>query len=283
MKLGIALISFDRPYYFIQLIKSLEEQVACGDLDFHLFQDGAVNQFSHILKTNPELLEECIDVFDNSRLENKIKHISKMNLGNAINQFQALEYMSDNYDYFLVIEDDVILSPFYIRLIRIMIDQFLVKNDVFSVALNFKRMCDKADIKDNLYKAGYDLHFAGSISLHWWAECFSSKKWKQVKPYFMQYYKYVNNCDYQRRPTTAIRKFFKENWLPIPQTSQDAGKDFAVKKAKLKRVNSIVNRGFYIGEQGMHFSPNLYNKMGYAEQKPFIFNSDYTLKKFIKI
>jgi hypothetical protein len=280
MTLGIGLISFNRSQYFKQTIKSLESQVDAGEVDYHLFQDGAVNKFSHALKSKPELIEQSVRVFDRANLTRKVKHISEMNIGNAINQFRAVEFMSQYYDYFLIIEDDVILSKYYLKLIRVMIDQFMSESDVFSVALNFKRMCDKNEIDKNLNKAGYDLHFQGAKSLHWWAECWSSDKWKIARPYFLEYLEFVKNCDYTKRSRKEILRFFHSKGHHVPQSSQDAGKDYALKRAGLKRVNTIVNRGFYIGQRGLHFNPRLYNKMGYSEQKPYEFESDVKLDSF---
>lgn len=268
---GVSLIAFNRPRYFKKLIKSLEQQTQ--DAEYHLFQDGAVNKFSHNLKSDPKLLNEVRGIFEKSSLKHKTKHIHDMNVGNAINQFEAVEFMSKNYDRFLVIEDDVILSKHYIKLVNILADQYL-KDNVFSVSLNFKRMCPRREIEKNLNKAGY-------ISLHWWAEMWSSKQWLKVKDYFLEYYELVKNVDYSKRPASKIKHLFHSNGLMIPQTSQDAGKDYALHKAGMKRVNTIVNRGFYIGEQGMHFSPYLYKKMGYPNQKPYEFESDEQLKEFI--
>jgi hypothetical protein len=273
MTLGVALISFNRPGYFKKLIKSLESQVDTGDVEYHLFQDGAVNKFSHILKSDPKLIKQNVSVFKNSNLNNKTEHIHEMNVGNAINQFEAAEFMSSHYDYFLMIEDDLILSKHYIRLMRILMDQFIDKEDVFSVSLNFKRLCKKREIDQNLDKVVYK-------SLHWWAEGWSASKWKSVRKYFLQYYDLVKNCDYQKRPASKIKHLFHSNGLMIPQTSQDAGKDYALHKVGLKRINSVVNRGFYIGEKGMHFSPYLYKKMGYKSQKPYEFESDARINAF---
>lgn len=267
--IGVALIAFNRPNYFKKLIKSLERQTQKAE--YHLFQDGAVNKFSHRLKSDPQLLKKVKDIFNESNLNGK-EHIHEMNVGNAINQFEAVEYMSSHYDRFLVIEDDVILSKHYIKLVNKLANQYL-KDDVFSVSLNFKRMCPKSEIKKNLDKVDY-------ISLHWWAECWSSEQWAKVRDYFLEYYKLVKDCDYQKRPASKIKHLFHSNGLMIPQTSQDAGKDYALHKAGLKRINTIVNRGFYIGEKGMHFSPDLYKKMGYQNQRPYEFESDESLKKF---
>jgi len=269
--IGVSLIAFNRPAYFKKLIKSLEKQTV--EAEYHLFQDGAVNKFSHRLKARPELLNEVQDIFDNSKIESKKKHCHQMNVGNAINQFEAVEFMSKHYDRFLVVEDDVILSKDYLRLVNILADQYL-KDDIFSVSLNFKRMCKRREIDSNLDKVDY-------ISLHWWAEMWSSEQWLKVRPYFLEYYELVKNVDYQQRPSDKIKKLFHSSGLMIPQTSQDAGKDYALYKAGMKRINSIVNRGFYIGESGMHFNPHLYQQMGYKYQKPFEFKSDEKLNAFI--
>lgn len=268
---GVALIAFNRPHYFKKLIKSLEQQTV--EAEYHLFQDGAANKFSHALKSSPDLLNRVTEIFNNSRLKKKAQHCHEMNVGNAINQFEAVEFMSKHYDRFLVVEDDVILSKHYIELVNTLADQYL-KDDVFSVSLNFKRMCPKREIEQNLNKVGY-------ISLHWWAEMWSSKQWLKVRDYFLEYYQLVKNCDYSKRPASKIKHLFHSNGLMIPQTSQDAGKDYALHKAGMKRINTIVNRGFYIGEKGMHFSPHLYDKMGYKNQKPYEFESDARINAFI--
>jgi hypothetical protein len=273
MKLGTAIISFNRPQYLEQTLKSLEKQTDKLPVKYHLFQDGAVNKFSHKLRSEPYLLKSCVNLFNNAKLEHKKTHIQEMNVGNGINQFQAVEYMANNYEYFLIVEDDVILGKDYLKLIRVMIDQFMKREEVFSVSLNFKRMCNKKFIEQNLNKAGY-------ISLHWWAECWSSKKWQKVKPYFMQYYEYIKNIDYVNRPAKEIVKSFHKHGLMIPQSSQDAGKDYALHRAKMKRINTIVNRAYYIGEKGLHFSVNKYKQMGYKEQVPYEFESDSQLEKF---
>jgi len=118
---------------------------------------------------------------------------------------------------------------------------------------------------------------------HWWAECWKAENWEKIKPYFLQYIELIKNCDYRMRPAAEIKRFFNKNGFNIPQTSQDAGKDFALFKAGLKRLTSVVNRGFYIGEYGIHFRSSTYNKYGFGTMKPFEFKSDKLIKEFILI
>jgi hypothetical protein len=274
LKLGIGLISYDRPHYFKQVIESLEKQTYLQNTDFHLFQDGAKNKFSGRCGAYRRNIKSCIDVFTNSKLPNKGYHINKLNVGNAINQFEAVEYLSKKYDYFMIIEDDVILSTNYLRMIRILIEQYLLEdNNIFSLGLSFTRLCKLQDINQNLNKVKLQ-------NMHWWAECWRSKNWLKIKPYFIQYYNLVKAVDYMRRDPFIIKRFFHSHGFNIPQTSQDAGKDFALFKTGLKRLTTVVNRGFYIGEVGMHFRPQTYKRFRLGEQKPFEFESDKIIDRF---
>lgn len=272
-KLGIALISFYRHWYFRKLIKSLENQTYVENTDFHLFNEGSRNWKNNKLRAEQADIDESVSVFEKSKLPNKNYHISDKQYGVAIHQFKACEYMADKYDYVLVIEDDVILSPHYLQLVRAMIDQFMDNPEVFGVSAHFLRQCKESEIPKYLNKAGF-------MESHWWAFCFSSAKWNQMRPYFLEYYEYVKNIDYKERPNAEIRKFFSDNGFIKQQTSQDAGKDYALWKAGLKRINTYVNRGMYTGIRGEHANPTLMAKYEVDKQKPYIFESDKDLTQF---
>lgn len=274
--MGIGIISFDRPQYLRQLLKSLEKQDLV-DTEFHLFQDGEVNKFSKRQVTVHGLTRKCIKLFNEAELPNKFIHDRKVNVGNAINQFEAIEFMSDNYDKFLIIEDDVVLSPHYIRLVKLLGKK--INNDVFSVGLGFKRLCKKENIDYNLTRLVTSNDRVGN-SIHWWCELYSSKNWKKVRKDFLEYYKFVKDVDYKMRPSDEIRKFFHSQGFNINQTSQDAGRDYALFKNGMIRLNTVVNRGIYIGEYGLHFTPNKFKLGGYDKQYPYIHRMDSKLKEF---
>ena len=265
MKLGIGLIAFNRPEYFKQVVRSLEKQ-DLKDVDFYLFLDGQVNPFSGRIACRKIDLQKCELIYSSSKLPNKKYSINKENVGNAINQFEAIEYLSDNYEHFLIVEDDAVLGKDYLKLIRLMIKQ-LKRNDIFSYSCSFRRSCNSEDIDKNLNKVIID-------SQHWFAECYYSMQWKKARPYFIEYFNLVKNLDYRQRPFRKIKEFFAGNGYPTPHTSQDAGRDYALFRAGLKRMTTVVNRGFYIGEKGMHFNPRLYEKYKFAEQIPYEFKNE---------
>jgi hypothetical protein len=257
MELGIAIISFNRPLYFRKVFRSLEKQKV--EADFHLFQDGAKSVFTNKYKGKPQDINRSIEIFRKSKLNNKTEHIREMNYGNAINQYEAIEFMAKKYKYFILVEDDLILGKDYIETL-LKLKPFL--NEYFSANAGFRRHCEKRYIKKNLNKVI-------AKKTHWWAELFRSENWYEVKDWFLEYYKYVSHSEYRNRPREAITEYFHYHNFMVPQSSQDAGRDFALFKMGYQRITTVVNRGFYIGEKGLHFSKTLYNRMGFENQIPF--------------
>lgn len=272
-KLGVGIISFDRPKYFSRLMESLTGNSHLENTDFHLFQDGVHNRFNASKLGELSNIVKCIDLFNNSSLSKKSTHIKKDNVGIAVNQFEAYETLTANYEYVLILEDDVVLSPYFLRLIRVLIDQFKNEDKVFSISLNFRRACEKKDIASRL-----DEVFVGRE--HWWAECFAAKKWQIIRPTFMKYYELVKDVPYYQRPRDKILELFHSMGFMTKVDSQDAAKEASVIHAGMLRVNSTVNRGFYIGKEGVHFRPAIFNKLGFADQEPYIFEEDKTIKEF---
>jgi len=237
-------------------------------------QEGSVNKFSRRIAAPQARLDKTVAIFTGSKLPNKTQHIRAEHVGTAIHQFEAVEYLAANYEYFLVIEDDVILSKYYIQLMRLAMGQFLPKDDIFSVSLGFVRHCPP-------YKMGANLNKMLYKNTHWWAEGWYSKNWQKVRKYFLYYYQFVQTVDYKKRPAVEITRMFNSHGFNIPQTSQDAGKDFALFKTNMRRITAVVNRGMSIGERGTHFKPGIYKRMGLAQQVPFEFGADKKLQELI--
>lgn len=272
-KLGVGIMSFNRPNYLGKLVDSLCQNTHLKNTDFHLYQDGSIDRFTKKPITDNEKINKCVDLFDASSLPNKNKYIRKENVSIAINQFEAYEGLTSNYEYVLILEDDLILSPHYLRLIRVLIKQFENEDGVFSVSLNFRRCCEPADVSKRLDQVT-------NLKEHWWAECFSSKKWQLIRPHFLKYYELVKNVYYHERPREPILQLFREMNYPTHVSSQDAAKEASVICCGLKRINTVVNRGIYIGEHGVHFRPEIFRKLNFHNQEPYIFPEDKDIKEF---
>ena len=272
-KVGVGIISFDRPDYLRQLVASLEQQTHLEETYFHLFQDGSKNVFSGRECADQADIERCVNVFAEADLPRAFFHVREENAGIAINQFEAIEGMVAQYDYVLMLEDDVVLSPYYFRLMRVLFEQLEDQEDVFGFCLGFKKLCARHKTRENLDKI---FKTCG----HWWAEAFWADRWERVRPHFLEYYRLVQDKDYVMRPSQEIRELFRRKGWPSPVTSQDAAKDMAIYSAGMERVRTVVNRAISVGKRGVHFTPAIFRKLGFHDQEPCIFAEDAILQKF---
>lgn len=267
MALGVAIIAWNRPDYLRWLLHSLENQELAPSAEYHLFLDGP-----RIVENRP-LIDRCKRLFDISTLPGKTLHQRKKNVSIAINQFEAREFMSAKYDHFVMLEDDITLSKYALRTLYLLKDY--ISDDVFSVGHTFLRRCKKGEIKANLDRA------IRVERMHWWMELYSSKNWIKIKPHFLEYYKLVEKINYRHRNHKLIQNFFKENGFDEIRTSQDAGMDYALHKAGMARISPVVNRGLYLGANGVHFKQELYDQYEFTKQTPYLFNQDKDLTRFV--
>lgn len=272
-RIGVGIISFDRPHYLRQLVRSLEANGDLKGVDFHLFQDGAVNRWSGRLCGSGPGIMAAVSLFKASGLRRKTVHVHLDNVGIALNQHRALEYLVMRYPWVVLLENDVVLSPHYLRLARVLFEQLEAESNVCSFCLGFKKLCPRHRVADNLDKM---IRVCG----HWWGEGLWSNKWARARPFFDEYYHLVADCDYQARPHEAITGLFRAHGWPSINTTQDAAKDMAIYSAGMERVRLVVNRGISIGRHGTHSTPALYRGLGFDDQEPYVFESDAVLDRF---
>lgn len=263
--IGVGVISFNRPQYLKQVIQSLKRQSV--EAEYYLFQDGVRNRFSRKITTPSELVDQSIALFDIGEV-----FAEKENIGNAHNQLRAIDYLSEKYENFLIVEDDAVLGRDYLKVCSILSNQFKHK-DLFSVNGGFRR------IGSHQGKAFYT-NTQDSPSTHWFGEFYSATQWNELRPFYMQYFDLVKSVDYRLRPTLKIKKLFHSNGFMIPQSSQDAGRDFALFLAHKRRLTLEVNRGFYIGAQGMHFTESTYKRYNFSISRPYEFDEDLLRTSF---
>ena len=272
--IGVGIISFDRPQYLMQLLESLEAQRDAPVIEYHLFQDGAVNKFSGREVGDPENVRQSVRLFMESKLGQSDAHVQHQNVGIGINQLEAYDWMCAHYDRIAVLEDDVVLSPYWAHLLPTLFDGLAAHPDAFGFTTDFKRRCKRHQIEAHLGRVMY-------AHPHWWMIAFMPDRWARIRPNFMHYYELIRECDYRHIPCQRIQELFDEVQHPVRAvTSQDGGKDMAVRMAGMQRATLMVNRGISIGREGVHFNPSLYERMHLHEQEPYIFESDATRDAF---
>jgi len=272
--IGVGIVSFDRPDYLAQLLESLEAQVDAPELAWHLFQDNAINLFSAREVGDAGRIRKAVEVFFSAHLPGvKEVHIRMANLGVGINQFKAYEWMCACYERIVMLEDDVILSPYWARLLPILFDELEHRPDVFGFTTGFRRWCKKEETDQWLDQVAVGRP-------HWWMVAFTPDRWARIRPHFMRYYELIQDCDYAQLPHGKVQALFQEVGWKHYASSQDGGKDMAIHLAGMCRVRTTVNRGISIGREGVHFKPDLFERMGFDDQEPYVFESDRTREAF---
>lgn len=265
--IGVGVISFDRPSYLRRLVASLEQQAELEGVEFHLFQDGAVNRFSGRVAGDEAKIDEAVRLFARANVSQGELHRQRENVGVGINQFEAYEWLTARYEWVVVLEDDVVLSPHWLRLIRVLFRELEEHGDVFGFSTAFRRQCGAEEIEAHLGDI-----VAGTP--HWWMIGFLAERWRRIRPHFLEYYELIREIDYAAIPHAEVRALFERKGWGQMATSQDGGKDMAVHAAGMERVVLAVNRGISIGRRGIHFTPDRFRRMGFEQQMPYIFESD---------
>ena len=272
MRVAVGIIAWNRPQYLEQLIKTLETN-DCSKIDFHLFQDGAVCEFTGDKLTEPDKITESVRVFKESKLPNKHYHIRDKNVSVAINQFEAMKTLYENYPRFIFLENDVIVSPNFITIMKKLLEQYEKDKRVACISPNFRLFCKKEEVEQNIDKLTF---FNG----HFWAEACWSEKWKIIEKEYMAYYNLVKDKPYKKRNGGAIRSLFNGSGIKTPATSQDGGKDWAITKTGMKRARLVVNRATGIGDYGVHNTPEKLKRMSDGHNKIYSFEEELKIEKF---
>jgi len=260
--IAVAVFSFNRPQYLKPVLESLEKNSDIQDMDFYMFQDGAVNQFSKRIAADEKEIEECVFAWGSAQLPNKVLVRRKKNVGIGINQFEAKVLLFDRlkYEEVIFIEDDLILSKNYIRLLRVMLAQFKEDKQVGFVTCHGITTHGETPVLSREEKSQI-LYKLKTGNPHLWAWGMWRDRWKAIKPYFLKYFSFIKNVDYRQRPLAQIVSFFYDEGFRLQVTSQDAGMFYALFKSKFILLNLCVNRGEYIGEQGEHMTPEIFSQM----------------------
>lgn len=258
IKPPIIVMSFARPDYLKPVLQSL----ALNDLtgrSVHLFQDGAVNEYSGERRAPDEPIQKSVQLFKEIIPDGTV-HESKKNLGICENFLRAERFAFETLDadtaYFF--EDDLVLSPHYLETMDNL----------------HHKLADRPEIA---YFAAYGNHLltleqqmARKTELerlaHHWAFGLRKSHWLEMTEFLKPYYEIVCGRDYNHkyRNNVAIREWHKSIGAAHPATSQDGNKALATALLGRWRAGTVACWAKYIGEKGEHWTPELYAKQNFS-------------------
>ena len=218
-KTPIAILSFNRPDYLDQTLRSLaaQSEVSLVGREIHLFQDGMFNKFSGQTYASEKSVLGNIALF-NALFPSGHVHTQEVNLGIALH-FDFIErylFESRGFEAAIFLEDDMVLSPLDLTVIDKMISVAMTDESIGCVAAYGDRRASLTEQRARL---------SGIVTMaHRWAFALTKRQWLRQKPFMEGYLSVVAETDYAMRDHDRIIDWFiSTGYLPTV-TSQDGAK-----------------------------------------------------------
>lgn len=254
-KIACALLSYNRPHYLSQTLLSIINNKNFDKFDWYFFQDN--NKIKNKYLCDSYLIDYCVAHIENFPATNKQIIVNEQNEGVA-KQKQKIHELYNYYDKIIVLEDDMILSPYYFKVLLAMNKQY----PYYVVQASDKTSgLPKDDYKNHLLEA----EFSGC---HWWGYLMPYNVFKAIEPMFNEYLSIIGD-DYRNRPGEIIRNKFN-----VQATSQDSILSKHIDEGSIKKLAMKIPRARYIGENGLHSNSKIFKKYNFHLHKQYIFDKD---------
>ena len=244
MKLAVAIMSFNRPHYFDKVLQSINQQTD-KDVDFYLFQDGAINQYSWRKCANQSDINKNLELYNFYIPEGQVyNQSSNVGIAENFNFAENVLFSVKNYDAVLFLEDDLVLSPWYISIIKKMLEAY---NET-----EVGMVCAYGDHNISLDAQFKYPNMVKPID-HLWGYATTKDSWKQRKPYYDEWFnQFIRGKDYVTRDHRKIFEWYNKIGFKTLASSQDAARTIAMLRACQIGVATVTNNGEYIGQIGQH-------------------------------
>lgn len=265
-KCPIAVCTYNRPDYFKRCMEFLSAtpEIGWGEVPVYIFCDGGTNSMqkdiSLIVKEWPFITEAKF-------------HDTRVGLPCNIHFAQKKIFDELNADRLMFLEDDILVSPYYYRVMNCAMDYF-EQVDPSVVMVNSSGVCKETFAQ----KANLRLYFGEGYS-HLNNYIMTRKAWKAIKPLKEEYIRlFIDTVSsYQNRDHGAIMEWATKKidqagpqpGLDIVKSrlisSQDCITNLAMRLVGLKYMSSYVNRIKNIGRIGEHFDAEHFARSGFEE------------------
>lgn len=250
------IILHDRPQYLKRIIESLESNTI--QLNWIFLQDGPKTKRT----------ETCQNIIKQSKLKGEIYQPAK-NISPLGQYLKALSF-SREFERLFIFEDDMIISSYYIELMKRISHQF--PNSVIFGPDYPNKPNPTRELLNKLDTQPYNL----------WGFLLPSHIALKVKPHIEEYrdflFQKVKTSDSStalfKRPNKLIRERYN-----VRVTGVDAILHKAIKEESDGVINTVLPRGRYIGKFGIQQRANQYEQR-FGKFQEYEFEEDKYLDQF---
>lgn len=127
-KAPILLFTYNRPLHTKRTIEALQKNEWADESDLFIFSDAGKNNTD---KRNVQEVREYLASVGNFRSVNIIKRESNYGLANSI--IDGVTRIVEHHKKVIVVEDDLLTSPFFLRFMNEALDKYEYEEDVISI------------------------------------------------------------------------------------------------------------------------------------------------------
>lgn len=285
---AIAIVGCNRPHYMRQVVDGLLENDMSG-YDIIMFLDSPKAEQEKQLTDQQEKF---------GITSNVVKYPINFGCGKTIIDVRRQVFDRMGYEQAFIFEDDMVPGPGYIKFCENLLAWGQSQYTNIGAVQGWTKCLLPADQKKALVK---QVHVTYT---NWWGYLTTKTAWDAVKHYIYTYGNSFLKGDYAVRPVAPILQYFKEQTLTnfmqlggglkpdeislthrrrlfdsIP-SGQDGATWMAYDNAKLVRLAPTVNRGLYIGEQGIHSNKKIFEKDKFHKMTLDILPAQWRIKNF---
>ena len=270
MKAPIVLTAHNRPEYLKLVIDSLAGQ--CDDRDTFCFIDGPR------FKEDVDKVIECYEICKND-LPNAQTFCANQNLGVAFLMKAAREKAFEENDFLILIEDDSVLQPHYIRQLDMLIDKFRDDERVAMIncfgehhrsktshRYSYINYTDDLDLKTP-YREQEENKDKLILMDHLWAYAMRKSSYEKIYDIMEGYWQLLPQ-EYRARPHQLIHEHMSKFGIDPNKivSSQDSCTSSAFAARGMIKLSTFTNNFEYIGATGEHSRPEFFKKAGWDDQ-----------------
>jgi hypothetical protein len=291
---AIAIAACDRPTYFHRFMSSLAKQPGIERYPIFVFLDKPERE-NHV-----ELVDEqaalARSLFSNCVV---IKRPRNFGCGRSLIDIRHQMFDCMGYKRAFIFEDDMILSRSYLEFTTNLMNWADARYSNVGVVQGWS-FCTK----NNEQKRGLQ-NVVQATSGNWWGYLMSDRAWNSIKEELQLFQKLFLGGAYDRRPHESIRAWFRmrvnkppasvgtrqfkpddlyhrslAKYLDAPPTGQDSATMHAFAQNGWVRLCPTVNRGSYIGQEGIHMNPRMFRQHGLDGVHLYEFEDDDLITEF---
>ena len=270
MKTPIILTAHNRPEYLKLVIESLAPQ--CEGREVWCFVDGP--RYKEDVDKVVECYNLCREMIPKAKTFG-----AERNLGVAVMMKLAREKVFENNEFLILIEDDSVLRPHYIKQLDLLIDKFRDDDRVAMIncfgehhrsktshRYSYINYTDDLDLKTP-YREQEENKNKLILMDHLWAYAMRKSSYEKIYDIMEGYWQLLPQ-EYRARPHQLIHEHMSKFGIDPNKivSSQDSCTSSAFAARGMIKLSTFTNNFEYIGATGEHSRPEFFKKAGWNDQ-----------------